>query len=56
MSDTKIKISNVTIIGLVLVAIPSILAIISYDTEMEAPAYFTGKFFSLPIGICLLWV
>lgn len=56
MSDTKIKISNVTIIGLVLVAIPSILAIISYDTEMEAPAYFTGKFFSLPIVICLLWV
>ena len=55
-SDINIKISNVTIVGLVLVAIPSILAMISYDTEMEAPFVFTMKFFSLPIVVCLLWI
>lgn len=54
--DTELKIKNVWVIGIVLAAIPSVLAMISYDTEMSAPEYFVLKYFGLPIAICLFWI
>ena len=54
--DTDLKINNVWIIGFILAAIPSVLAMIAYDTEINAPAYFILKYFGLPIAVCLYWV